>query len=323
MLPERNISKANFSVFLRVGDWVQVRSLPEILSTLDSDGKLDKLPFMPEMIQFCGKKFRVAKRAEQTCFAGRQFRMGNAVHLVGLRCDGSAHDGCEFGCQFFWREAWLKPVSNPSDAPASLNPATANDFDGQSRLLTRTVLPEGNVTYVCQATELGNMGQERIKFWDLGQFYREIRAGNIGWAEARHFCQWFFVWFRWRIFRYMSNEQTTPFMEKQKISPGDFVEIRGKSEILGSLRKDGKHLGLAYNAEMLTFCGKRHRVLNRVTRMIDEKTGRMKVLKNNCLILDSVTCGGHCTLCPRANFHFWREEWLRKVDSPELLTKNA
>ena len=41
------------SAKLRVGDWVEVRSKDEILSTLDSDGRLDGMPFMPEMFAFC------------------------------------------------------------------------------------------------------------------------------------------------------------------------------------------------------------------------------------------------------------------------------
>jgi hypothetical protein len=314
MMTEQS-SELNASLFLRAGDRVQVRSLPEILSTLDPDGKLHGLPFMPEMIQFCGKKFRVAKRAEQTCFGGRPFRMGNAVHLAGLRCDGSAHDGCQSACFLFWREEWLKRVCDPGDVRAGLSSTRyrPNDSHAESKLVTRTVLQDGGVTYVCQATELGKTTEGRLKFWELGQYYREIRAGNVGWSEVKHFCRWLLTWIRWRIFKYMSNEQNTPAVERQKISPGDFVEIRPTREILRSLRKDGTHLGLAFSAEMLTFCGRQYRVLNRVTRMIDEETGRMKVLKNNCLILDSVTCGGHCTLCPRANFHFWRDEWLRRV----------
>ena len=35
---------------LRKGDLVEVRSEEEILRTLDADGKLDGLPFMPEML---------------------------------------------------------------------------------------------------------------------------------------------------------------------------------------------------------------------------------------------------------------------------------
>jgi hypothetical protein len=34
------------------GDWVEVRSVKEILATLDDRGSLDVLPHMPEMLQY-------------------------------------------------------------------------------------------------------------------------------------------------------------------------------------------------------------------------------------------------------------------------------
>ena len=36
----------------KIGDWVEVRSKAEILCTLDANGQLDKMPFMPEMLQY-------------------------------------------------------------------------------------------------------------------------------------------------------------------------------------------------------------------------------------------------------------------------------
>jgi hypothetical protein len=42
-------------------DLVEVKAPDEILQTLDANGALDHLPFMPEMIQFCGRRFRVLK----------------------------------------------------------------------------------------------------------------------------------------------------------------------------------------------------------------------------------------------------------------------
>jgi hypothetical protein len=33
--------------------------------------------------------------------------MTDTVHLSDLRCDGSAHAGCQAGCLLFWKEAWL------------------------------------------------------------------------------------------------------------------------------------------------------------------------------------------------------------------------
>src|SRR5262245_35615858 len=102
---------------LRVGDWIEVRSRDEILSTLDERGCLDSLPFMPEMLKYCGKRFRVYRSAHKTCDTIKEYkirRMTNAVHLEGLRCDGEAHGGCQAGCLLFWKEAWLKPIATPS-----------------------------------------------------------------------------------------------------------------------------------------------------------------------------------------------------------------
>src|SRR5215510_3937117 len=96
---------------LRVGEVVEVRSLLEILATLDGSATLDGLPFMPEMAAFCGRRFRVVKRADHVCdtidYTGLR-RMKDAVYLTGIRCDGSEHGGCQAGCLIFWKEAWLK-----------------------------------------------------------------------------------------------------------------------------------------------------------------------------------------------------------------------
>src|SRR5712664_4354909 len=104
---------------LRPGDLVEVKAPNEIIQTLDADGTLDKLPFMPEMLGYCGKKFRVARRVVKTCTSGTLagssmlgFRSDDVVLLDGLRCSGVDHDGCEKACMIFWREAWLRKVEN-------------------------------------------------------------------------------------------------------------------------------------------------------------------------------------------------------------------
>src|SRR2546429_350400 len=98
---------------LRVGEIVEVRSENEILATLDDAARLDNVPFMPEMLQYCGERFRVFRRSDKTCDNIGEWsirRMEDTVHLEGLRCDGSAHGGCEAACLIFWKEAWLKRV---------------------------------------------------------------------------------------------------------------------------------------------------------------------------------------------------------------------
>jgi len=71
---------------LSVGDWVEVRSKVEILSTLDNNGQLDGMPFMPEMLRYCGQRFQVYKRAHKTCDYTTSYpyhtrRLEGTVHL--------------------------------------------------------------------------------------------------------------------------------------------------------------------------------------------------------------------------------------------------
>src|SRR4051794_36839543 len=104
----------------KVGDVVEVRSQDEILATLDERGELDALPVMPEMLAFCGQQFTVDKVANKACDTitrGGLRKMQDAVHLTAVRCDGSAHGGCQNGCLIYWKTAWLKPAGE-AVAPA-------------------------------------------------------------------------------------------------------------------------------------------------------------------------------------------------------------
>jgi hypothetical protein len=73
------------------GDVVEVLSLEEIAATLDEHGGYESLPFTAEMRQFCGRRFRVFKRADKICVETTYFlalrRMRDAVTLeeVALR----------------------------------------------------------------------------------------------------------------------------------------------------------------------------------------------------------------------------------------------
>src|SRR5262249_43695900 len=100
-------------VSIKAGDLVEVLPREELLATLTREGTLDKMPFQPEMLKYCGNRFRVSKVAHKTCDTA--YRTGarslnDTYHLEDLRCDGSAHGGCQATCLFFWRGAWLRKV---------------------------------------------------------------------------------------------------------------------------------------------------------------------------------------------------------------------
>jgi hypothetical protein len=99
---------------LKSGDWVEVRSAREIFSTLDQHGKLKGLAFTPEMVKFCGKRFRVFKRLENIILesTGELRRIKSpTVLLEAVFCDGKAHGECDRSCFCFWREAWLRRIA--------------------------------------------------------------------------------------------------------------------------------------------------------------------------------------------------------------------
>ena len=86
---------------LRAGDWVRVRSHEEILATLDERGCLEELPFIPQMLRYCGQRFQVSKRAHKLCDTvhGTGARgLTASVFLDDLRCDGQVYGGCEMEC---------------------------------------------------------------------------------------------------------------------------------------------------------------------------------------------------------------------------------
>src|SRR5690348_10960771 len=170
----------NESVRSRVGEWVQVRSKAEILSTLDSNGCLDGMPFMPEMFAFCGQSFRIYKSAHKTCdtvFPVRGRRVKDAIHLE-TRCDGSIHGGCQAGCLLFWKKAWLKTVDTDSLKGSSGESHASGLTEADLLVQCQVRDPQsGEPRYVCQATQLPYATND-LAWWDVRQYVEDYRSGN-------------------------------------------------------------------------------------------------------------------------------------------------
>jgi hypothetical protein len=339
----------NKSLELRVNDWVEVRSKEEILSTLDRDGRLEQMPFMPEMLQFCGQRFQVGKRAHKTCdpvngLGGRS--MPNAVHLGNVRCDGSSHGGCQAGCLIFWKDSWLKRVNGPD--PGIASPLAQTGVGGvgctERDLLARTVCESSEqLTYVCQATQVAT-ATTPIKWWDVSQYIEDYRSGNASLLQiGSAFTFWLYHsvsnlglglgaamrWtydlfqkliggapYPWRLGRVPSGARTPT--EKLGIQEGELVRIKKYTDILETLDTEWKNRGLYFDGEMVPYTSGTFRVLKRVDRIIDEKTGKMLKFKNEALILDNVVCQARYAkcrkLCPRAYYLYWREIWLERAE---------
>ena len=341
---------------LRAGDWVEVRRKEEILGTLDGNGRLDGMPFMPEMFAFCGKRFRVYKRAHKTCdtvFPIRGRRVDRAVHLE-TRCDGRTHGGCQAGCLIFWKEAWLRPIGGtPGDDPVSGVAAHAGAGDGgpaagcaEADVWARAQVTDPNggaPTYVCQATRLP-YATTHLAWWDIRQYIEDYWSGNVslwrilsGLIYAMYYnlsqarfgvgpaMQRFYDRFHplWRGTRFPRTPGTIPKGQPTptatlNLQPGELVRVKSHEEILRTVNIDNKNKGMYWDAELVPYCGGTYRVLKRVTRILDEKTGKMEEMKSPCIILDSVVCEARyseCRMfCPRSIYPYWREIWLERVE---------
>jgi hypothetical protein len=326
---------ANCSLGLRTGDWVEVRSAREILATLDDRGRLEELPFMPEMLQFCGRRFRVYRSAHKTCDTIKTSKcrdMRNAVHLEGLRCDGESHSGCQAGCLLFWKHAWLRRADGPDPTRAASGTPTPPDAESDLRMgillrETRAASGEGSAAeerYSCQATELLN-ATAPLRGWDVRHYLKDLTSRNVGpgpFIGSILLALYNLVMhLHWRgrpypFIRSLSGLKTPT--ENLNLQPGELVEIKSKEEIGRTLNMHHRNRGLLFDVEMVPHCGKRFRVLRRVEKIINEKTGKMISLPGTCIVLDGVVCSGRHSknrlFCPRSIYPYWREIWLKRVD---------
>jgi hypothetical protein len=119
--------------------------------------------------------------------------------------------------------------------------------------------------------------------------------------------------------------QRTP-SAKLDLQPGELVRVKSYPEILETLDENWRNRGMHFDAEMVPYCGQTFRVLKRVEKIIDEKTGKMLQLKNDAIILEGVVCQAFYAkcrkFCPRSYYQYCREIWLERVsESPVQSTK--
>jgi hypothetical protein len=336
---------------LRAGEWVEVRSEAEILATLDAQGRLEGLPFMPQMVGYCGQRFRISKRAHKLCdtvnaTGGR--RLTSAVFLEELRCDGAMYGGCEMECRFFWKEAWLKRSTQPAVAPpAAVQPRAGSGlYELTVRNARKADQPEsGGVAYSCQATEMP-AATTLLSVWEPTQYINDYRSGNATGLQVAGVL-FFLVYetvanaglgiggaLRWcydRVqavaggYKYPARAGKLPLGGKTpgctlNLESGELIKVRSHAEVLETVTEDWKNRGMGFHPEMVPDCGRTMRVDKRLRRILNEKTGQILELKNPCVVLEGSTCKGLYTrplLCPRGMQPYWREIWLERRESAQ------
>lgn len=315
---------------VRKGSWVEVRSADEILATLDEHGAIDGMQFQPEMLQYCGKRFRVQASAHKTCDTVHKTGVRTvpyAVHLEELRCDGAAHGGCQAECLLFFRTEWLKPVDGPHASPPAA-PALEAAAAKLNALVYRLDPPAGATEpyYRCQGTDLHKYTRA-ARWYHVGPYLRDLWSGNASLGRALRVLgiSAFNMLQRWRggveyPSMYRPSWQTKTPTEQLNLQAGERVRVKDKQAILATLDATLKNRGLSFDMEMTPVCGKTVRVKKRVDRLLDERSGKMLVMNRDCIMLEGVVCGGDYShdrrMCPRAIPSYWREIWLERADAP-------
>ena len=316
-------------VGLRRGDVVEVRSAAEILQTLDGQGALDSLPFMPEMIPYCGRRFTVDRRADKVCDTInsnlQSRRLDATVFLDDLRCDGSGHGGCQAECRFYWKEAWLRRVEPDSTSTRSSNPDGAAALRARVEAHTTNSLEGSELRYRCQVTEMV-AASIPLSTTDPRPYVQELRSGNV---STGTFVR---VMSRAAVVQPLhrlnllpmppikGTSAKSPQPPPLDLQPGEWVRVKSRAEIQQMLTDKGTNRGLWFDREMMAFCGQVLQVRGRVDRIIEEPTGKMIELTTDCIKLEKGWCSGEYStgrwFCPREIYSYFRECWLERVDGP-------
>jgi hypothetical protein len=184
-----------------------------------------------------------------------------------------------------------------------------------------------------------------MAWWDPRQYVLDVLTGNrsiggvlrvLSLAALRYltprirrpyrFSRWFHDWMHQTL-----TGRGSPFIQPRipsgqrtpagylDLKPGEFVRIKSKAEIEETLDTYRNNRGLGFDPEeMAPYCEGQFRVRGRVERIVDEKTGKMRVMKQPCIVLENVTCRSEYANgrlnCPRAIFAYWREIWLERVN---------
>lgn len=303
------------------GDLVQVRTAEEILGSLASNSSLDDLPFMPEMLRLCGKKYRVYQRVVQVTIDGigipmnresrvREFKNNDVVLLENLRCSGLDHGGCQRSCMIFWKDAWLtkvKAAEVQSGAPSG----------GKERLQSQLKTRAESGGYFCQSSEIHKATTPLSFLGRIKKCFTTVRLGNCGPMEM---MRRLIVWSWWKARQklmgaYPRGKRTPTPVETLNLQPGEMVEVKSLPEIIQTLDRRGLNRGLHFSADMIRFCGRKFRVGSRADKLITEATGEMRGIPST-VILEGVTCDGAFYAfggCPRMELQYWREIWLRRA----------
>jgi hypothetical protein len=240
-------------------------------------------------------------------------------------------------------------VGSPNESAISPRPdSTCTENDVRQATSSKDEA-SGETVYFCQATRVPYF-TEPLAWWDIRQYIEDYVSGNVSLGRlARGFLYQSYnhgtqAW-RHKVGRpsrwiydavqaviggvvFPNKSGTLPLgtpapIADLNLQPGELVRVKSHEKILATITQGGMNRGLLFDKEMVPFCGNVFRVKTRVSRFVDEKTGKMATLKTPAVMLDGVWCQSRFSnkkmFCPRAIHSWWREVWLERVPDNEGL----
>src|SRR5262249_20385000 len=155
-----------------------------------------------------------------------------------------------------------------------------------------------------------------LQWWDVRQYVEDYTSGNL--TLSRLFKGFVYASyhilarknklgigrpFRWLYDRFQAVVGGVPYPRRDglipadqptpvcslDLQPGELVRVKSYQEILSTLNSGTlKNRGMAFDAELVPYCGRVYRVKARVERFLNERTGRVTSLKTPAVILEGV-----------------------------------
>ena len=111
-------------------------------------------------------------------------------------------------------------------------------------------------------------------------------------------------------------------MESLNLRSGERIEIKPLANISKTLDERSHNRGLYFTPAMGRLCGEQYQVRDRIEDH-SRWYGEMRQLRD-IVFLEGSLCGCSCVAfggCPRGEFAYWREIWLRRVSVDTPATK--
>src|SRR4030095_8534440 len=100
---------------------------------------------------------------------------------------------------------------------------------------------------------------------------------------------------------------------RRKLKVGDWVKVRSKEEILGTLDAKGQLDGMIFMPEMFQYCGQKFQVYKRAHKTCDYSTPypyRTRRLEDTVHL--NTRCDGHAhDNCEAGCLLYWKTQWLK------------